>query len=417
MPKIMQYTPGAIVYFEGDRDERIFILKSGSLSISETDIETGEVISSVLNSGEFFGSKSALGHFPREETVKALAPSVAIAMTVEEFEAMFSNNKNLIIKMLKVFSTQLRLMHKKAESILKQDAKAVDQEAGMESIMKCFYETEKYQSAADVCKKFLARFPASPKVRAMQKILHIAETKAAAMEKDEKFAPSPVANNGLLKQFDLPAFKRFAKTYTDGQVIISEFEPGDTFYLIQRGAVQISKYINGTLKKLDVLNAGNFFGEMAIIDNTPRSATIFASGSVTVLEFNKANFGALITGNPQIALMLMKMFCKRIYDQKQRLNILMIKEQRVQVAAVFLMLDEMQGHNPLVSGGERTFKATVADIAQWAGLPADQTKTEIENYAARGQLKINDGTIDITDINEMHRVVEVYNKLHRNGAR
>ena len=89
----------------------------------------------------------------------------------------------------------------------------------------------------------------------------------------------------------------------------------------------------------------------------------------------------------------------------------------MQVAAVFLMLDEMQGHNPLVSGGERTFKATVADIAQWAGLPADQTKTEIENYAARGQLKINDGTIDITDINEMHRVVEVYNKLHRNGAR
>jgi CRP-like cAMP-binding protein len=417
MPKIMQYTPGSIVYFEGDRDERIFILKSGSMAISETDIETGEVTSSLLNSGEFFGSKSALGHFPREETVKAMTPSVAIAMTVPEFEAMFSNNQALIVKMLRVFSTQLRLMHKKAETILKQDSKAVDQEAGMECIMKCFYETEEYQSAADVCQKFIARFPTSPKIPSMQKILHIATEKAAAMEKDTKFAPAGTNASGLLKQFDLPVFKRFAKTYTDGQVIISEFEPGDTFYFIQRGAVQISKYINGTLKKLDVLTAGNFFGEMAIIDNTPRSATIFASGSVTVLEFNKANFGALVTGNPQIALMLMKMFCKRIYDQRQRLNILMIKEQRVRIAAVFLMLDEMQENNPLVTGVERSFRATVADIAQWAGLPADQTKTEIEHYASRGQLKMGDNTIDVADIHEMQRVVEVYNKLHRNGAR
>ena len=417
MPKIMQYTPGAIVYFEGDNDERIFILKSGTLSLTEIDIETGEPVTALLNSGEFFGVKSALGHFPREETVKAASPSVAIAMTVPEFEAMFSNNKNLIIKMLRVFSTQLRFMHKKTESILKPGAKPIDTEAGMENIMKCFYETEKYQSAADVCKKFLARFPTSSRVPSMQKVLHVAEAKAAKMEKDTSFAPSPVGNNGLLKQFDLPAFKRFAKTYTDGQVIISEFEPGDTFYLIQRGAVQISKYINGTLKKLDVLVAGNFFGEMAIIDNTPRSATIFASGSVTVLEFNKANFGALVTGNPQIALMLMKMFCKRIYDQRQRLNILMIKEQRVRIAAVFVMLDEMQGHNALITGNERTFKSSIADIAQWAGLPPDQTKDEMEYYAAKTQIKIGDNEIDIIDIEEMRRVVDVYRKLHRSGAR
>ena len=417
MPKVIQYAPGAIIYFAGDRDERIFILKSGTISMSERDIETGEPIQSVVTSGEFFGAKSALGGFPREETVTATSPCVTVAMTVTEFENLFSNNQNLILKMLRVFSNQLRLMHKKAASILKQDTDSVDIEAGMSSIMKCFYETGKFQSAADVCQKFVSRFPNSKRVPEMKKVYAVSKKKAETMEKNELFAAGKPCNNGLLKQFDLPAFKRFAKTYEDGQVIISEFEPGDSFYFIQRGEVQISKFINGTLKKLDVLGAGDFFGEMAIIDNTPRSATIFASGKCTVLEFNKANFGALITGNPQIALVLMKMFCKRIYDQKKRLSILIIKEPRVRIAAVFIMLDEMSPVNPLVTGRTRDFRVTVADIAQWAGLPPSETKDELERYEKKQQILVNKAEIEVMDIEEMRRIVDVYNKLHQNGAR
>ena len=416
MPKIMQYAPGSIIYFTGDHDARIFILKSGTISMKEVDIETGENFQSVISSGEFFGVKSALGGSPREETVTATSPCVAIAMTVPEFENMFQNNQNLILKMLRVFSNQLRLMHRKAEAILKQDSETVDQEAGMQSIMKCFYETGAFTSAADVCKKFVMRFPTSPKVAEMNKVLKVASKKAEVMEKNNAFAPSKSAS-GLLAQFELPIFKRFSKTYTDGQVIISEFEPGDTFYFIQRGEVQISKYINGSLKKLDVLCAGDFFGEMAIIDNTPRSATIFASGSVTVLEFNKANFGALITGNPQVAIVLMKMFCKRIFDQKQRLRILMISEPRVRVAAVFVMLDDMSEPNPLITGKLREFRVTPADIAQWAGLPTSAIKDELSIYEAKHQIVVKTNEIEVIDIDEMRRTTDVYNKLHQNGAR
>ncbi len=417
MPKIMQYTPGSIIYFAGDRDPRIFILKSGAISMEEIDVETGESIRSHVSSGEFFGVKSALGGSPREETVTAVTPCVAIAMSVPEFENMFSNNQNLILKMLRVFSNQLRLMHRKAESILKQDTDAVDKEAGMESIMKCFYETGEFQSAADVCQKFMMRFPNSKKIPEMKKVYGVASKKAEVMEKNNNFAQPKTNPNGLMKQFELPVFKRFAKTYTDGQVIISEFEPGDSFYFIQRGEVQISKFINGALKKLDVLGAGDFFGEMAIIDNTPRSATIFASGMVTVLEFNKANFGSLITGNPQIALVLMKMFCKRIFDQKQRLRILVINEPHVRIAAVFVMLEEMGTPNPLLNGTQRTYRVTIADVAQWAGLPANATKDELERYEKKHQIVMKTNEIEVIDIDEMRRINEVYNKLHQNGAR
>ena len=118
MPRAMQYTKGSIIYFEGDRDERIFIMQQGTVLLSSKDIESGQDTAEQVKSGEFFGVKSALGHFPREETAIALVPTVAIAMTVQEFELMFSNNKALIMKMLRVFSNQLRQIHRKTESIL-----------------------------------------------------------------------------------------------------------------------------------------------------------------------------------------------------------------------------------------------------------------------------------------------------------
>ena len=113
MPKAMQYTKGSIIYFEGDHDERIFIMQSGSVLLTSTDIESGQPVSEQVKNGEFFGVKSALGHFAREETATCLVPTVAVALTVQEFEILFSNNKPLIMKMLRVFSNQLRNIHKK----------------------------------------------------------------------------------------------------------------------------------------------------------------------------------------------------------------------------------------------------------------------------------------------------------------
>ena len=155
MPKAMQYTKGSIIYFEGDRDERDFIMQQGAVLLSSTDIETGQAVAEQVKSGEFFGVKSALGHFAREETATALVPTIAVALTVQEFEILVSNNKQLIMKMLRVFSNQLRQIHKKTESILNNVA--VDQQSGMLSVAQSFYEDEQYRSCCDVCLKLLKR--------------------------------------------------------------------------------------------------------------------------------------------------------------------------------------------------------------------------------------------------------------------
>ena len=161
MPKAMQYTKGSIIYFEGDRDERVFILQQGVVLLSSTDIETGQAVAEQVKSSEFFGVKSAFGHFPREETATALVPTIVIALTVQEFEVLFSNNKQLIMKMLRVFSNQLRQIHKKTESILNNTS--TDQQTGMLAVAKAFYDDEQYRSACDVYLKFLTRYPNTPK--------------------------------------------------------------------------------------------------------------------------------------------------------------------------------------------------------------------------------------------------------------
>lgn len=404
MPKAMQYSSGAIIYFEGDHDDRIFILQKGVIRLNSVDIETGLTNSEQVKSGEFFGVKSALGHFAREETAHAESDSTVVCLSVQEFENLISTNKPLIMKMLRVFSNQLRQIHKKTESILKYEMP--DLETGLLEVAQSFYEDEQYLSAADVYGKFLKRYPNSVrKAEVVQKYTD-AKLRSDKIKQMSSFETT-VTENSNLAIFNLPAFERFKKTYENGQVIIAEYEPGDSFYMIESGNVQLVKCVNGQKKNLDILRPGEFFGEMAILDKSPRSATCMASGKVECLEFNKENFEVLITGNPQMALILLKLFCKRINDQKRRLKILVINNVSARLAAVFLMLDEMNPPaNP--TDKERKLPCSIADLAHWAGLSLDATKDEVNKFVERHKIDVYDSYIIVRSIQDMKRMYDLH---------
>jgi len=408
MPKAVQYTKGSIIYFSGDRDERVFILQQGIVILTSTDIETGTAVTEQIRNGEFFGVKSSLGRFPREETATVVTDTIVVSMTVQEFEKVFSSNQQVILKMLRVFSNQLRQIHKKTESILNKENKDANPQSGMISVAQSFYDDEQYRSACDVCVKFLTRYPDAPNKDDVAKLYADAKLHAERQKKNTQAAADVTAateNGGALKQFSLPAFERFAKLYEPGQVIISEFEPGDCFYLIQSGNVQLVKCVNGAKKNLDILKPGEFFGEMAILDNSPRSATCVAIGNVECLEFNKANFQVLITGNPQIAIILLKLFCKRIYDQKRRFRILVISDLQARIADVFMMYDEMNpSGNP--NDRQRKFNLTNSDIAHWAGITPEACRDELNKFVEKRKIEIYDTYMIVNNIADMKRIVD-----------
>jgi CRP-like cAMP-binding protein len=119
LPVARNYKPGSIVYFENDKSsEEIYILQNGKVALVSSAIDTDEEIRETISDGEFFGVKSSLGKYPREETAQVLTPTVVLVVTQEEFEQMVMKNFRVLIKMLKVFSNQLRRIGKKVRDIM-----------------------------------------------------------------------------------------------------------------------------------------------------------------------------------------------------------------------------------------------------------------------------------------------------------
>ncbi|MDR1971604.1 MAG: cyclic nucleotide-binding domain-containing protein [Treponema sp.] len=202
----------------------------------------------------------------------------------------------------------------------------------------------------------------------------------------------------------MESFGRFAKTFKPGTIIFSEFEPGDNFYLIQSGRVHLVKIMGEIEKTLDIIGPSDMFGEMAILENSPRSATAIAVDEVKVLEFNARNFEVLLLGNPQIALRLLRMFCKRIYDAKRRFMTLVLDDPQAKIADVFLTFDETQPNIDKTTE-RREFEATVDNIAQWAGMGVKEAGEILSRFVSQRRIEIHANRIAVKNINDFIRFV------------
>jgi len=203
---------------------------------------------------------------------------------------------------------------------------------------------------------------------------------------------------------DMATFARFTRAFRPGEIIFSEYEPGDTFYLIKTGRIKLIKNTGEFERTLDILQPTEIFGEMAILENAPRSATAIAVDEVEVLELNAQNFELLILGNPQIAIKLLRIFSKRIYDSKRRFMILALPDPQSKIADVFLMLDETQT-NVDRTGTRRDFQTTIEDIAHWAGMSVQETRETLHHFVTQNRLEMTSTNMVIKNISEFARLV------------
>jgi CRP-like cAMP-binding protein len=93
--------------------------------------------------------------------------------------------------------------------------------------------------------------------------------------------------------------RRFPKHKT----IVEEGLPGDYMYIIREGRVSVSKLSDdGREKILEFLEAGDFFGEMSLLDNAPRSASVRALSETRILALSRADFLAVLKRSPVLAM-------------------------------------------------------------------------------------------------------------------
>ena len=173
MPKPLQYGSGSVIYFQGDPADKIYILQTGKVSLVYQDIETGVDIKDPVQPGEFFGVKSALGRYSREENAITLADTNVMVFTVPEFEAVAMANSRIILKMLKVFSNQMRRVHKQVSKLMaKEEEPPAD---GLFGVGEFYLKNKRYSHAKHVFSRYLTFYPSGKNALQASKNLAIAE--------------------------------------------------------------------------------------------------------------------------------------------------------------------------------------------------------------------------------------------------
>jgi CRP-like cAMP-binding protein len=102
--------------------------------------------------------------------------------------------------------------------------------------------------------------------------------------------------------------------YEAGEVIVRENDFGETAYIIGEGRVEVSKELDGRNVHLAYLGAGETFGEMSMIDEKPRSATVTAVAETVVSEIRRDDFFNSFQTDPKVALTLLKVLFERLRE-------------------------------------------------------------------------------------------------------
>jgi signal transduction histidine kinase len=108
------------------------------------------------------------------------------------------------------------------------------------------------------------------------------------------------------------------RSYAPGAILCHENALEDRFYMILDGEVEVTKDINNNESRLlKTLSAGDFFGEMALIHNAPRAATVTAKSTLTTLELDKAAFDRVLHKSSSIAMAMVSEISNRLRQNDQ----------------------------------------------------------------------------------------------------
>jgi TolA-binding protein len=303
-PKAISFKANSIVYFKGDKGESVFILQKGKVSLNYLDIQTSQEIHDFVQTGEFFGVKAAFGKYPHDETAVVLVDSTVIQFSVDDFEQLLSTNSRIIMKMLKVFSNQLRRIHKQVRSLMSVDEQ-VDAEKGLYSVGEYYFKNKKHDQAADAFNRYLIYYPAGQFVDEVRRKIEYSESQRGIVQEPVHHSPpaAPSKPEYTLEKAmalkdkgnvaeALKAFVRVAQTFPDHRSI-AEFEAGICLYKLKKGTETI-KHFTDLLKRNPAHDrmgeALYYIGKSYLMLKDKEKARGFLTKSSSLLEESSPEF-------------------------------------------------------------------------------------------------------------------------------
>ena len=198
-----------------------------------------------------------------------------------------------------------------------------------------------------------------------------------------------------LSDEDLKAISSHAvtKTYARNTVIINEGDESDSLYVILAGRVKV--FLSDEEGKEVILNtqeAGDYFGELALIDEAPRSASVMTLDDSKMSIVSKRDFEGCLTSHPQIALRVIKGLTKRLRNLTDNVKSLALMDVYGRVARTLLSLATEEDGKLVVNQ-----RLTQRDIASMVGASREMVSRILKDLSVGGYITVDKKSITINE--------------------
>jgi len=284
--RVEGYATGDYVFREEDRSMDFYVVKDGKIEIRK-ETPFGPQILGTLTADTIFGEMNFIDRTHRSSDALANEASACYTFSFSALDQLMDEEKELAVGLHWAFwrslTEKVRDANEQLKLFFQEDAKrgagrkrAVDQKREIQQI------TVKSEDKVDLFR---------------ERGLSAAEMKLLATFSSEE-------------------------RFREGSMIFREGERGEKLYIVLDGRVRISKFIPGVGEEaLTVLDRGDFFGEMALIDDKPRSADGKAhEGDATVLSIDRATLNEILSMDPHASLQFLNLLCRMISRRLREIN-------------------------------------------------------------------------------------------------
>jgi len=386
--KVENYLPDSFIMVEGKKNaSNFYIIRSGKVKITKENPVISEEPFTILGPGDFFGVVSCMSGHSRLDTAIALEQVSLISVEKDLFGLLIQKNPTVAMKIIRFFSRKLRQFDHAITSLTLKNSGDEDP-AHLFNIGEYYLKKRVLNHAIYAYQKYIQYNPGG-------------NYRDLALERLQQMkAP--------YKTPEMPNLKGMNRVYRDNTMLFCESEPGDELFIIQQGKVKITKIMDEEIL-LAVLKPGDIFGEMALLDNKPRSASAISYGDVTVLAINKSNFEGMVQAQPQLATRLIQLLSERIWTAYRQIENLMIRHPLGRIFDTLLIQIEKQKIS-IEPKRPHNFEFGSKELINMVGLSPHEGESVIVQLLEDKNMSLEGGKIICKDMAELEKTVNFHKK-------
>jgi CRP/FNR family cyclic AMP-dependent transcriptional regulator len=212
---------------------------------------------------------------------------------------------------------------------------------------------------------------------------------------------------GMLSANEIDSLISYARIehYPAGREIFAKGSPGQSLMAVLHGSVKISSPSDdGKEVVFTIFNAGDIFGEIAVLDGEERSADATAMTDCDLLVLNRRDFLRVLGNRTDLCLSLLKILCRRLRQTSEQVEDVMFRHLESRVAKALLHLAESAGLHS-IGGPSVELHVSQRVLGNIAGGSRESVNKHLQNMHRRGVIDIGKGSIMIRDLEALERLI------------